>query len=270
MDALKTTIRPLAAALAATLITGGLAGCKSNVSVSDEGGVRTFKRNRAGKRGGKSAPLVISGDKNKFVVEDDKGRPIMEAKVKRVDGMVQSGEGLQGPVKMLGADCRLYENGKPSMDMQSDEATWDGEQLTTQKPAHGVTADKKTIIDARLATWTAESGNLDLTDAKLQAMKNGKLDFTTEGPKAHVANQIVLMPAGSTSRNPEGQQMTADKVRWFMRSGKLEADGRVVLIQEGARVTGQRLRADTRLKQGRMSGGARVQLKQVPKRRKNG
>jgi lipopolysaccharide assembly outer membrane protein LptD (OstA) len=63
---------------------------------------------------------------------------------------------------------------------------------------------------------------------------------------------------GVTLTNAKGSQVTADRLNWTMRDGKVEADGNVTLTEEGTRVTGQRLRADIKLKRGRLSGRTRV------------
>jgi len=210
------------------------------------------------------APVTVQATGNSFTIDDAQGRRLLEAKVHKLDGTVDLEKGLQVPIKLQQAKCRLFRGGKPQMDLESPTAIWDGKQLIADKSAHAVTSDKQTIIDSGKAVWTADTGHLALDNAKLQAKRQGKLDFTAEGPKALVAEQLVTMPAGGAGRNPEGQQLTADHVRWRMDTGKLEADGNVVILDAGTRITGERLKADTKLKKGRLTGGTRIQLKKTP------
>jgi len=209
-----------------------------------------------------SAPLVVQSKDSNFSVADPQGVRIMDAQVGRMEGEVQAQSGLQGPIKMHKAKCLLYEKGQPSINLVSDEAVWDGKQLTTSSPAHGVTADKDTIIDAARAVWTSENAHLNLEQATLQQMRQGKPDFTAQGPKALVVQRVVTMDSGGKARNPAGQQLTADHMRWHMQTGQVQAHGNVVVTDEDTRVAGQHLDADTKLKRGRMTGATRTVLKQ--------
>jgi lipopolysaccharide export system protein LptA len=202
--------------------------------------------------------IQISGDKNKFVVNDTQGRPLLEAKVERVDGAMSPTTGLQGPVQMKQAKCLLYQGGKPQMNLDAPEATWDGKTLVASKTAHGVTSDGATVLDAQKAVWTADNGVLNLEQANVQSLERGKTTFTAEAPKAEVNGNLITMPAGGVGRNPGGQQLSANHVKWFRNTRKLEAEGNVVVTEPGTRITGHRLVADTRLKKGKFSGGTRV------------
>jgi lipopolysaccharide export system protein LptA len=205
-----------------------------------------------------AAPLNIQSTNSSFTVDDDKGRRIIDAKVAKMDGTVQPGTGIQGPVQFREIDCKLFQEGKPQMVLKAPAATWDGKQLVAQEKAHGVSTDGNTVIDAQKAVWTAKGGRLDLEQAKLQMRKQGKTDFTAEGARAAVENRWVTMPAGAAARNADGKQLLANNVRWHMDSGKLEADGNVRILDEGTQVTGHRLRANTQLKRGRLSGARLV------------
>jgi lipopolysaccharide export system protein LptA len=264
VDSRKVSVCFLTLALLVTGVgSAALSGCGGGVGrgaggAGGDGGKRARDRKEKG-----SPAITVEASTNSFTVNDVKGRRLLEAKMERMTGTTKPGVGLQGPVVMHQAKCRLFQDGKPSMDLESPEALWDGERLYTDKTAHGVTADKKTVIDAQKVVWTADTGHLALETAKLQAIKKGQTDFTAEAPKAEVANRIVTMPASATGRNREGQQLRGDRVRWFLDTEKLEATGNVVMTDEGVRITGQRLAADTRLQKGRLSGGTRVVMQKL-------
>jgi hypothetical protein len=219
----------------------------------------------------KASPLLVQGSQgNTLTINDAQGQRMLEAQVEKFEGIVQPGAGIQGPVKFQKAKCKLFQAGKPQWNMVAPEAVWDGKQLVTNKTAHAVSADEKTVLDARTAVWTATTAQMSLQDAKLQQMKQGRVDFTAEGPKAEVADQVVHMGAGATAHNAGGQQLKADRVHWHLPTGKLEADGHVQILDAGMEVSGQRLKADTKLRRGRLSGGTRVHLKRMPKAKKAG
>ena len=265
MDPREVPFRRLtagAALLALTAVTVSGCGRKPGPSpVSKE----IQEKLREGKEKVAAAPLTVRSDGSSFAIDDDKGRRLLDAKVGSMEGTVVPGTGIQGPVKLLKVKSRLYQEGKPQIDLQAPEAVWDGKQLIATKTAHAVTADKKMIIDSQKATWTAATGELELETAKLQGMKNGKLDFTAEGAKAHVKDRLVTIPAGAKARNPEGKQLTANSVRWNMDTSRLEANGSVAVTDGETTVSGQRLVADTKLGKGRMSGGTRVVMSKAPK-----
>lgn len=210
----------------------------------------------------KPSTLTFRGTKgNSFRVDDEQGRRILEAQVATVDGAVQPGKGLQGPVRLKQAKCRLFQGGRPSLDLQSPEFTWDGKELKSEQAAHAVTADGSTIIDAGRATWTAAGGVLELEQAKLQSRRGGRVDFTAEGPRARVAEGIVLLTEGAVARGDQGHEMRARRVRWELRTARLEATGGVEVRADGTTVSGERLLADTRLKRGRFTGKTKVRIR---------
>lgn len=214
-----------------------------------------------GRRNKKSSPILVQSSGSSFKVADPQGKPLIDANMERMEGEVQSGQGLRSPIQMHGVKALLYEKGEPNMDLTAPEAVWDGEQLIATKTAHGVTRDGKTIIDGAKTIWTSGSGNLALDDAKLQGLKDGKVNFVANGPKATVVQKLVTMPEGGTGRNPDGQQMTGDHVKWHMDTAKIEADGHVVVLDTGVRVTGDHLKGDTKLSRGKISGHVRTELK---------
>ena len=62
----------------------------------------------------------------------------------------------------------------------------------------------------------------------------------------------------------------ANYMRWHMGTGKLEAQGNVVVRDTGTQVYGQRLVSDTRLRRGRLTGGTRIHMQKMPVKVKNG
>jgi hypothetical protein len=241
-----------------------LAGCGPRPAVPEDK-VRDAVRREARKAAEKDvASIDLSALGNDFTVDDEQGRRMLEAKVERIEGSFKPGTGLKEPVKLIQVKALLYEQGRPQMDLITPEATWDGKQLVTQKAARAVTTDKETVIDARKAIWTAASGHMDLETANLQSLKNGKTDFTAEAPKAFVTGDVVTMPAGAAGRNPEGQQLRANHMRWNLKTGNLEAQGNVTITEEGTRVTGQRLSSNTKLKRGRLTGGTQMRMRKLP------
>lgn len=235
-----------------------LAGCVGPKKPSAAKQARQAAEREARKQ--EEAPLVMRGDNNQFTVEDERGRPVLQAKVKKVNANVSVETGIQGPATFFDADCRLYQDGKPHMDLKTPEATWDGKLLVAKQDAHAVMVDGSTIIDSKSAVWTARTGFMEMETAKVQALKQGKVDFTCEGPKAKLEKQWVYWPAGAVARNPEGRQLKADRLQWNLKSTKLEADGRVQVLDAGTKVSGAKLRGNTRLKQGRFTGGTRVEM----------
>lgn len=245
-------------AAALSLVGGCGGGRASNKQVVKTAVERELKKNKD-ELAASGSNVSLEATNNEFRADDAKGNRILEARVGKLHGGLDQ-RGVRGPARFESADCRLFEKGKLSLNLKTPEATWDGKHLTTDKTAHAVTPDGKTVMDAQKAVWTRATGHLDLTSAKLQSMKAGKVDFSAEGPRAEVLNHVVTMPAGGKARNAEGQQLEADHIRWFMDTGKLEARGHVVLSQDGTVITGQRLTADTKLKRGHLRGAARVKL----------
>lgn len=248
-------------------VAAGLGGCGK--SRNKDGLAQRLKSEAKQKLDEDSAPLIVKGTDNDFTVQDAKGKMILTAKVEHVQGAVATGAGLQGPVNMIKAKCRLFQEGKPHMDMVTDAATWDGKQLITQAPAHGVATDGTSILDAHRATWTAETGHMAMQQGKMQSLKNGKTEFTAQGARVEVQDRVVNIASQARGWNPDGQQLTSDRARWWMDSGKLEADGNVVVTDESTRVTGRHLRSNTKLKKGRLTGGTRAVIKKTPKAGKN-
>lgn len=239
----------------------GLAGCRSRGGASQQ--VKDQIKRQISKAGKEQATstLKVTGDRNSFAVDDEKGRRLLEAKVQHVEGAMRPDQGIQGPVLMKQVKARLYQEGKPQLDLVAPEATWDGLRLLAGKTAHGTTPDGETVIDAQKAIWTAGNGALDLDDAKLASLEKGKTTFTAQAAKAKVLGDVITMPAGAVGTNPEGKRLKANHVRWFRSSGKLEANGNVVVADKDTEVSGQRLSADTRLQKGRFSGNTRVRAR---------
>jgi hypothetical protein len=254
----------LAAPLLIIVLGGVVAGCggKSGKSLSVKDAVRKELR---GKKGEPPPPATITSEASRFTVDDAQGKRMIEATAAKVTGSMVAGKGMQGPVRMLNTKCRLFKNGKPDMDMESPEATWDPakKQLTAEKQAHAVSADKKTILDGSRAVWTAQTGHLSLWDAKLQSMKGKQVDFNASAPRAEVQDNVANMTQGATGANSDGQRLTADRVKWHLDTAHLEADGHVVVTDADTRVTGAHLAADTKLKRGRMTGGTRTVMRQL-------
>lgn len=263
MDAHQVSIyRLTASGLLLTALATGLAGCRSRSQLIREGIKREVKEHLdKAKKDPAASTIRVTGNKNSFVVDDALGNHILEAKVEQVDGAMRPDKGIQGPVLMHKAKCLLYQKGKPQMHLDAPEATWDGVRLVANKTAHGKTAEGDMVVDSRTAIWTSGTGVLQMDDAKMQSLKQGKVTFNADAPKAEVRGQLVTMPAGAMGRNPEGQQLKANHVRLFRDTGKLEAHGNVVVTDGDTTVSGQRLQADTRLKKGRFTGATRVMAK---------
>ncbi len=207
--------------------------------------------------------ININSDANNFTVDDDKGLRLLEAVVTRTEGVYKPGEGVKGPVRFFGAKCKLYQKGVFQLDFTSPECTWDGDFLATDKTGHGVTADGNTIIDAQKAVWNSDTGHLALETALLKRLKNKKtLEFTGKAPKANVANDVVTMPAGGEGWNPEGQKLTGNVIRWNLKNSKLEADGNATVTTSDMMLTGDHLRANTKLEKGQFNGNCRMVAKQ--------
>jgi lipopolysaccharide export system protein LptA len=235
--------------------------------------------------------LTVTMAENRFVVDDEIGRRLLEADVDAADGKMTAGQGIDGVVKMAKTRARLFKAGKLQMTMETNAATWDGKQLVSQAPVHAVTAEQDKVIDATQATWTAGTGQIDLQTAKLHSMAGKKVEFTADAPRASVLDKVATMNSGATGKsaagdtmrgdrvrwnfdtklleangnadfaNTDGGRLQADTVKWNLGTGKLDATGRVRLTDEGTVVTGARLAADTKLKRGRLSGGTRVVMK---------
>ena len=290
-------ITPIAGLLILALGVG-LAGCTRKPV--KEGSLRDRLRDKLDDKVKDETKLTVAMSGNQFTVDDDKGNRLLEADVKKVDGQVTPGKGIEGTVKMLESKCRLFKDGKLEMTMDSPEATWDGVRLISEKSVHAVTAAKDKIIDAKRSVWTARENILELEQAKLQSMAGKKLEMTAETPRATVKDKVATMTQGVVGRTPDGDQMKSDQARWFftprrmegmggvvltnaqgsrlsantmkwmLETGKVEADGNVTLTEEGTTVTGQRLRADIKLKRGRLSGRPRVVMKKSILKKKDG
>jgi hypothetical protein len=242
--------------------------------------------------------LDITMQNNNFTVDDEKGFRLLEAQMQQAEGQATPGKGLQGLVKMKTAKCRLFKAGKLQMTLESPEATWDGLQLVSDKPVHAVSAGNDKIIDAQKSVWHAKEAKLDLDTAKMQSVEKGKVTLVTDAPAAFVQDNIATMPKGAVGKTPDGdtmkgntarwlftekrleakgnvvltnaqgKQCTSDSMKWALDTGAVEADGNVVLTEEGTRVTGQRLRGNTKLQKGRLSGRSRVVMTGSPLKKK--
>ncbi len=261
MDSREVSVQKLALFALAALWLVSASGCgRRTVGKSTSIG-KALKREVMGHEKDDPSPINVTGIGSSFTVDNKAGQRVLAAKLAGMEGTVQPGQGVQGAVQMRGVDALLYDKGQPSMTMTTPAATWVNKQLITDKTAHGVSADKKTVLDAQKAVWTSEGNLIDLEQAKVQGIKDGKPDFTAEGPKAHVADRWVTMNSGARTHNEEGQQMTADRMRWHLDIGKLEANGNVVVTEEGTRISGPHLNGNTKLRRGRFTGRTRVWMK---------
>ena len=264
MDSRQVPIQFLIPRLA--LLAAGLAllpGCGARRDKSEDAAERPLRRlRRAAEK--ELSGIKFAANKNSFRVSDRNGQRLLEAKVDRMEGGFQPGGAMNQPIRFKKAKCLLFQEGKPNMHLESPEAVWDGKQLVTDKTAHAVTADGATVMDAQKAVWTADTAHLQLETAKLTSLKKGKTEFVTDAPKALVVNHVATMPDGAVARNPRGQQLTADHMRWHLKTQKLEANGNVVVTEKGKRVSGDRLVSDTRLKRGRFSGNTEVRMRKLP------
>lgn len=264
-------IVPAAPALLALGALGLLAGCGPRKPVAPPRQVTEAVKEKAKKAVERDiAGIDLKALGNKFTVDDEKGLRMLDAKVERVDGSVKPGIGMQGPVKLIKVKALLHQKGQPQLNVDAPEGTWDGKLFIAEKTVHAVTADGTTVIDAQRAVWTAATGKLDLFDAKLKTLKGGKEDFSGEAPRAEVLDKVITMPTGGQGRNPEGQHLRANRIRWNSTTGRLEAQGNVVLTDENMQVTGQRLTSNTKLKKGRLSGGSRLRMQKSALQAKNG
>lgn len=258
--------RAAAVMLGLLLVSGALAGCgKKDDSAAESagGGGRRRKRGRAGAPSVQST-LTIEAEGNQFRADDSAGKRVLEAKVVNMKGSVNPDTGVRGPVRFKTADCKLFQKGLLQLNLQTPEATWDGELLVSEKPTHATTPDGKTVMDAKAATWTQHNGGLQMKTAKVQSLENGKTAFTVEGPQAEALNDVVTLPAGGVCRSAEGQTLTANRIRWWTKTKKVEATGNVVLTDAGTVIRGQHLLANTLLKRGRLTGRAQVKLTRLP------
>jgi hypothetical protein len=243
---------------AALVLCGLLSGCLRKPV--DDGYDEKKKRE---KEENNSATVILHG--NSFSLQDPQGRKLLDAKSRRLAGGLEPGGGFTGPMKMEGSESVLYQKGEKQMDFKAPEAVWDNEtkKLVAEKTAHGVTADKRTIIDSQKATWMADTGNMDLTKAKMKELtKEGEVEFFVEAPTAFISNNIVTMPSGGKIYNPHGRKLTADVMHWHMKTGRLEANGHVVLTDPDTRATSEHLVSDTKLRKSRMWGKGQIQIKQ--------
>ncbi len=251
---------PHAAGPAAMLLLLALAGCIAPVPTGNAPAPRPGggPSSLPGQNSPAPTRSTVAGTNNQFTVDDPKGRRLLESHVKHLDGLLGNRSALQGPIELHDSHSRLFQKGKFQMTLDSPHSTWDGSRLISDTPVHGVTADEKTIIDARKATWVSDSGLLILETARMQSMKGGVVEFTAEGPYAEVLNDVVTMNRGGSGRNKEGQSMRGDRVRWNLKTNILDAEGHVVVDDPGTRVTGQRLHSDTKLQRGRVWGQTRT------------
>ncbi len=271
MDASEVSVRPLRPTLLILVAAGVclISGCGGRAPNAAR---KTAKREKVfdPKKFREGGTTEVTAINNQFEVKDLMGKPLIMSKVFRVTAAMGSAKGMQGPVKMEKTRSRLFQKGQAQMDLDSPEAQWDGKLLISDRPVHGVMADKSTVMDGNKAKWTAATGHLWLADAKVQAIREGKIDFTAEGPQAHVEKQIVTMDSGAVARKPDGQTLTAQHVRWNLKTGELEANGNVVVSRPGTRITAERLKGNTQLNKGRVSGRVRVQLDKAPDSRDTG
>ena len=260
MDSREISFQKIGVLVLAGVVLAGSAGCGRRVarktSIRD-----AVKKEVLGKEKDDPTPMTVTGSNSAFTVDNKQGQRVLQAKLKGMEGSMVPGQGVQGAVKMKGVDALLYDKGKPSMNMTMPTATWLNKQLIAEQTAHGVSADKTTVLDAQKATWTSEGNIIDMEQSKVQGMKAGKVDFTAEGPQAHVQDRWVTMNSGARTHNESGQQMTADHMRWQLDTGQLLADGNVMVQEEGTRISGPKLNGNTKLRKGRFTGRTQVRMK---------
>lgn len=248
------------------LLCAGCAGCGPKPPVDAKATVTDAVRKelkRAQKERGTT--ITAQGLKNDFTVDDEDGKRLLEAKVEKFGGMMTPGGKMGQPVQLTQIKARLFQKGQPQMDLTAPTATWDGKILRAEQTAHAVTSDGKSVIDAQKAAWTASNGLLALEQATMSGLKEGKPEFTAEAPRANVLEKVVTMPNGGVGRNPDGQQLTANRMRWHMDTSVLEANGNVRVQDNETVVTGERLVSNTKLQRGKMTGGTRVVMQREPK-----
>lgn len=193
-----------------------------------------------------------------FKVTSEDGKLVLFANLGSMEGTASPTAGLEGVVLMKKVKARLFEKGKPQLDLTTPEATWDGKQLVAKRDAHITTPDGTLVMDAATASWNAKTTQLDLRQAKLQRMNGKRLEFTAEGKQAAVLDRWVHIREGAKAYNPGGQRLTSQKLSWHLDRGSLTASGGVELLDDGTRVTGNNLVANTKLQRGRLTGNTRL------------
>lgn len=73
-----------------------------------------------------------------------------------------------------------------------------------------------------------------------------------------IASRNVTLEGGAHARAAGGRALSADRVRWILKAGQIEAKGNVVFRQERMVVHADRLVADTALRNATLSGNVRV------------
>jgi lipopolysaccharide export system protein LptA len=220
--------------------------------------VASEARRAAARAEAEGASITVQAVGNQLRVDDERGRPLLLASVELVDGNLTPAGAFGRPVQLKRVKALLHQDGRPQISLEAPVATWDGKQLRAAEKARGVTPDGKTVILADSAIWTASNGRLELTTATLEEVQNGKPAFTARAPAATVMDGVATMSQGAAGQSADGRQMRADRARWHLHSGRLEASGNVTITDAETVVTGSRLVSDTRLQRGKLSGGGRL------------
>lgn len=206
-------------------------------------------------------PINITGRKNEIVVTDPQGRTLLQANSLRLRGRFQPGAKENEPIHFETAKCRMFQKGKPEWDLASPDATWDGERLLARKSATADSADGKLKIVSTQATWDSNSGALEATQAKMESLERGRVEFRAGGPLARVVGSTITLPRGGSGENSQGEKMQAGHLVWKRDTGQLTASRGVVLQLTRATITGPSMTANTRLQKGRFKGRTRMVLR---------
>jgi lipopolysaccharide transport protein LptA len=193
--------------------------------------------------------------------EDQQGRPLLVVKMASVTGTGSPATGTAGPVTMSGAECRLFEAGKPTTWLKAPVVVWENGRLVAPKGATAGSVDGRMATQARTAQWTAKERLLELTSPVCEARRPGEATLVAEGPTARWTGGVLTLPAGVRAHTSDGAAtMRAERMSWRAANGALQASGHVEVQRTSARARCEQLQGDTRIRRVLLTGSPRIEL----------
>src|SRR5262249_9050744 len=136
--------------------------------------------------------------------QDAAGRPLLEVAMASVEGGVSSTSGMEGPITLREARCRLFEDGKPTTWLNAPVAVWNAGELVASQGAKAGSLDGRMTTDARRATWYAEKKLLTLTAPTCRLKEQTGPALLAQGPSAEWTGGVLSLLHGVQGHTEDG------------------------------------------------------------------
>jgi lipopolysaccharide transport protein LptA len=204
---------------------------------------------------------TVTAEGSEMEWRDEQDRPLLVVKMASVTGSGSPTTGTAGPMTMRGAECRLFEEGKPTTWLKAPEVVWDNGHLLAPKGATAGSVDGRMTTRARTARWTSKQRLLDLEAPVCEARRPGEATLVAEGPSATWSGGLLTLSAGVKAHTSDGlATMQAERMRWRAATGALQAGGHVAIQRTGAEARCEQLQGDTRIRRVQLTGSPRIDI----------